>query len=432
MGSAAQSARPRWISLVAQQRRPFYHTSPFKKTRHTISRTTVLQAPKDKLQRSWLLFAALAILAWFGSYLLQRHTWPSPGLWLLYSGIVLSYVLWTLWRALPLNTRPGQTELLPTLGWGNYLSLLRGLIIALLAGFLFAPRPSMPLAWLIAGLYTAASVADWLDGYVARRTNHVTVLGQRLDIEFDGLGVAVVTLLAVSFGQLPPWFLGVALARYLFVLGLWWRTRAGRPVYELPPSVHRRVMAGMLMGMMTVVLWPIVPAAMVTVGGIMIGMPVLLGFLRDWLFVSGRLTAESQRYLRLQRGLYVLSARSLPPLWRILLFAAMVVILRAADPWFQPQNWLGLLLSWHVPVAGATATALAVVALLGITAVLLGFAGRLGAVLLFFPIGFDIATRGLLWANGLALVCALGIALFGTGPFSLWQPEAAYINQRSG
>ena len=70
--------------------------------------------------------------------------------------------------------------------------------------------------------------------------------------------------------------------------------------------------------------------------------------------------------------------------------------------------------------------------MVGTLLVLFGFMGRLGAVLLFFPIGFDIATRGLLWDNGLALVCALCIALLGSGRFSLWQPEDAFISQRSG
>ena len=75
--------------------------------------------------------------------------------------------------------------------------------------FLLLPSPPEPLAWIIALLYTAASIADWIDGYAARRVDQVTVLGQQLDIEFDGLGVAVVSLLAVRYGQLPIWFLSI-------------------------------------------------------------------------------------------------------------------------------------------------------------------------------------------------------------------------------
>ena len=310
--------------------------------------------------------------------------------------------------------------------------MLRALIIGLLAGFLLLPLPPAPLAWIIALLYTAASIVDWTDGYVARRSNQVTVLGQQLDMDFDGLGVAVVSLLAVWYGQLPTWFLSVGLARYLFLFGLYWRKRSEKPCYDIPPSAHRRVMAGMLMGMMTVVLWPIIPAEMTTVAGAVIAIPILLGFIRDWLFTAGYLQADNAAYCRIQRLLYLTMARHLPPLWRLLLALSMVLILQAALPWYRPQAWLELLLSWHVPLPDLLATLLSMTAVLGTLLVLFGFMGRLAAIILFFPIGFDIATRGLVWVNGLALVCALCISLLGTGLFSLWQPEDALIVQRHG
>jgi CDP-diacylglycerol--glycerol-3-phosphate 3-phosphatidyltransferase len=310
--------------------------------------------------------------------------------------------------------------------------MLRGLFIGLLAGFLFAPRPVEPLAWLIALLYTVASIADGLDGYIARRANHSTELGQQLDMEFDGLGVLIVTLLAIGYGKLPIWFLSVGLARYLFVFGLWWRRRAARPVYDIPPSIHRRIMAGMLMGFMTVVLWPIVPAAMATVASLVISIPLLLGFCRDWLFASGCLKAANPAYRRIQHTLYLLVARWLPPLWRLLLALTMLQILLAATLWYRPQAWLDLLLSWHVPIPAILATLLSVTAVVGTILVFLGISGRLAAIVLFFPIGFAIVTRGLLWPNALALICALCIALFGTGPFSLWQPERKLLIRRGG
>ncbi len=358
--------------------------------------------------------------------------WPNAPRWLFLSGLGLGYGLWILWRSLPLNHRSGESLLLPTLGWGNYLSMLRSLIIGLLAGFLFSPTPGTSLAWLIALLYTVATVADWLDGYVARKTNHVTELGQRLDMEFDAMGVTVISLLAVGYGQLPPWFLSVALARYLFVFTLWLRRRAHRPVFEIPPSSHRRIMAGMMMGMMTVVLWPIVPAAMATIAGFVIAVPVLLGFCRDWLFASGRLQGDNATYRKIQRKLYLIMALWLPPLWRLILTAAMLHMMQQAAPWYRPQAWQELLTSWHVPLPSLLAAALSMTAVIGTLLVLFGFIGRLGAVVLFFPIGFDIATRGLLWDNGVALFSALYIALLGSGHFSLWQPEDAFISQRAG
>jgi uncharacterized membrane protein YphA (DoxX/SURF4 family) len=115
-----------------------------------------------------------------------------------------------------------------------------------------------------------------------------------------------------------------------------------------------------------------------------------------------------------------------------MLTVGMLHILQQVTPWYRPQAWQELLTFWHVPLPAAAATALIVTAVVGTLLVLFGFMGRLGAILLFFPIGFDIATRGLLWDNGLALVCALCIALLGSGRFSLWQPEDAFVSQRRG
>ena len=79
------------------------------------------------------------------------------------------------------------------------------------------------------------------------------------------------------------------------------------------------------------------------------------------------------------------------------------------------------------PDAAALATLAVITAVFGTLLATLGIAGRLVVIPLFFPIGFDISTRGLTWANGLALVAALSIALFGTGPYTLWRPEEALL-----
>lgn len=376
--------------------------------------------------------ACIWFLAWLTGYAFLRQPWPYAGRWLLLSGLLLVLLAAQVWFKLPLNRPQGGGVVQATFGPGNTLSLARALAIGLLAGFLFAPWPQGWLAWIIAGIYTAASIADGFDGYLARRSGRVTDLGQWLDLELDGLGMLIVSLLGIGYGQLPLWFLSVGLARYLFVGGLWWRARQGLPVHDLAPSVHRRILAGMMMGMMTVVLWPIVPAPMSRIAASMIAVPVLLGFWRDWLLVSGRITAQDARYQRIQRRVYALFAHWLPLLWRLGLAVGMGAILAAAEPWYRPEPWAALLASWGLPGAGLLATVSAVTAVLGTLAAASGWAARLAAIPLFFPIGFDMATRGLTLANGLALVCALGLALFGSGPYSLWRPEEALLRPRGG
>lgn len=393
---------------------------------------TTQQLPYNTLQNSWLRLTFVWFAIWFAGYLLLLQVFTDAWKWLLLSGITLAYSLWVLWRNLALNHRIHDPSLFPTLGLGNQLSLFRALVIGLLAGFLLMPKPQEALLWVIALLYTAASIVDGIDGYVARRAGQVTILGQRLDMEFDGLGIAVISLLAVWYSQLPPWFLSVGFARYLFVLGIWWRRRTGRQVYEIPDSAHRRVMAGMLMGMMTVVLWPIVPPEMATLAGAVIAIPILLGFTRDWLFTAGYIDSQNQTYRQIQQMLYKLMSRWLPLVWRFLLASAVLFILGAAQPWYQRQAWQELLSSWHMPMPDLFATLLSAVAVGGIIMVFLGFIGRLGAIILLFPIGFDIATRGLVWTNAIALICALCIALLGTGILSMWLPENGFIMQRRG
>jgi CDP-diacylglycerol--glycerol-3-phosphate 3-phosphatidyltransferase len=137
--------------------------------------------------------------------------------------------------------------LLPAFGWGNGLTIVRGILVAGLAGFLFSPRPEGWVVWLPAILYTLSNATDFFDGFAARRTNHVTRLGEILDMSLDGTGVLVAAALAVQYGQVPVLFLGVALVRYVFLGGMWLRARWVLD-HEMPGSISRQVFAGLQMG----------------------------------------------------------------------------------------------------------------------------------------------------------------------------------------
>lgn len=391
-----------------------------------------LETSLASLHRQWLVVALLWAVGWLAFYAALRPNWSSSERWLLLSGVVLAYGLWVLWRNLPRNHRPDETELLPTLGPGNALTLVRGLCIGLIAGFLFGPWPPGGLAWIIVLLYTLTDVADYFDGYLARRSNHVTRLGGVLDMEFDGLGTLIVILLAASFGQLPWWYLGLGLARYFFVFGLWLRQRLSRPVHEMSASAHRRVFAGLQMGFLSVVLWPIMPRPMAVIAGTIFAAATGLGFLRDWLVVSGLLNPTDPGYLRVQHRLYRLFALTLPPVWRALLLVAMISVLRAAAPLLHPAAWQDLIAGWGVPAPALMASCVALIALPATPLVGLGVLARALSVALTLPIGFDIATRGLRWDNGLALISVVFVQLFGPGPWALWPVEERFIFRRLG
>jgi CDP-diacylglycerol--glycerol-3-phosphate 3-phosphatidyltransferase len=169
------------------------------------------------LRRRWWLMASLYAPLLLLGYQLLRTEWhlAYAWRWAVMAAGVLAYELWLLWRGLKDNRLRGRSTLLPTLGAGNVLTLLRGLALGLLAGFLFSPWPPGRLAWMPALLYTLAIIADYLDGYLARITHRATVLGESLDIEFDALGMLIAISLAVHYDQLPWWYLLLGLSRYL-------------------------------------------------------------------------------------------------------------------------------------------------------------------------------------------------------------------------
>lgn len=215
--------------------------------------------------------------------------------WLAASVVVIAFEFGTLVAHLHENHAPDERRPRSRLGSGNLLTLARGAMLAWLAGFLFVPWRGTALAWLPTLLYGTAAILDALDGAVARRFGAVTALGGRLDMAFDSLGLLVATLVGVVAGRLPVAYLAVGLARYAFVAAVLLRKRRGLPVRPLPARASRRPLAGVQMAFVAVALTPVVPTAAVRVGAFVVGAPLLVGFLRDWLYASGRLVESETR-----------------------------------------------------------------------------------------------------------------------------------------
>ncbi len=387
-------------------------------------------SPPSALRWRWAFTAVLWLLVWLGGYGLLRLQWSNAGRWALLAAPLLLYGLWALWRGLPLNHREGETAVLPTLGFGNALTLYRGLALALISGFLFLPWPTGWMAWLPMLLYTSAIIADYLDGYVARATNHATTLGAQLDMEFDGLGMLLITLLAVSYGQLPLWYLPLGLARYIFLLGLWWRRQRSRPLHDMTDSVHRRIFAGFQMGFMSAVLWPIVPPVGATIAGTLFATATAVSFLRDWLVVTGRLDPTSTSYKVGQRRVVWLTRQALPLILRGVFVGTAVLLVRTLA--LPPVPWQALLTTWGLPLPGVLAAATLILFAVGTFAIALGILGRLFSLLLIFPIAFDFISQGATALNSIILTCLITLMLLGTGPFSLWRPEEYFLTRRFG
>ncbi|RIK34183.1 MAG: hypothetical protein DCC57_24485, partial [Chloroflexi bacterium] len=127
-----------------------------------------------RLRLRWAFTALIYAGALAGGYWLLRDAWqPSrAGGWLLWAGLAALVELAILWGSLRHNHPPDSPILRAGFGYGTALTLLCGLLLALVAGFLFAPRPPGWLAWMPALLYTVARLVDYIDGYVARITQY--------------------------------------------------------------------------------------------------------------------------------------------------------------------------------------------------------------------------------------------------------------------
>jgi CDP-diacylglycerol---glycerol-3-phosphate 3-phosphatidyltransferase len=98
------------------------------------------------------------------------------------------------------------------------LTLVRIVLVPLVIVFLISSDRVHVL--IAAVIFLAASLTDWLDGLIARRTNQVTRLGTLLDPVADKLLVAAALVSLVQVDMVPAWMALVIIGRELAVTGL--------------------------------------------------------------------------------------------------------------------------------------------------------------------------------------------------------------------
>jgi CDP-diacylglycerol--glycerol-3-phosphate 3-phosphatidyltransferase len=75
-------------------------------------------------------------------------------------------------------------------------------------------------SFIAGGLFAVTGATDFLDGWVARRTGTVTVVGKFLDPLADKLIVMSILIMLVHLGRVPAWLVILILAREFTVTGL--------------------------------------------------------------------------------------------------------------------------------------------------------------------------------------------------------------------
>jgi len=121
----------------------------------------------------------------------------------------------------------------------NAITLGRIFLVPLLVVVLMTNPKDLPLfsvskEILGALIFAVASLTDWLDGYLARRTKQITGLGQWMDPLADKLLVTAAFVSLVYLGLAPAWMVVVILGREFFVTVL--RSIAHARGHALPAS----------------------------------------------------------------------------------------------------------------------------------------------------------------------------------------------------
>lgn len=105
----------------------------------------------------------------------------------------------------------------------NQLTIIRILLLPILIGlFYLNPDAGTLNGWtyFFVGVFILASLTDFFDGYIARKTNTVTTFGKFLDPLADKMLVLLGLLILQDLGLIPMWTVFLIIAREFLVTGV--------------------------------------------------------------------------------------------------------------------------------------------------------------------------------------------------------------------
>lgn len=101
----------------------------------------------------------------------------------------------------------------------NKLTVARMILVPFLVLFLLTEWGGAANRFLSAGIFIAASITDWFDGYLARKNNLVTNFGKFMDPLADKLLVCSALICLVELDRLDAWVVIIIIAREFIISG---------------------------------------------------------------------------------------------------------------------------------------------------------------------------------------------------------------------
>ena len=118
----------------------------------------------------------------------------------------------------------------------------------------------------------------------------------------------------------------------------------------------------------------------------------------------------------------------LPVLARIVVVAAVAGPM--SEKFLNYPGQVAFFTRLGIPQPGIMVIVSGLVELAAMIMLALGVAGRLAALMLLGNMGVAILTAGVNALSAIVIAGSALIALLGTGPYSLWQPEEAILRRR--
>ena len=101
----------------------------------------------------------------------------------------------------------------------NKLTVARMIMVPFLVVFLLTGWGGDANRYISLIIFVAASITDWLDGYLARKNHLVTNFGKFMDPLADKLLVCSAMICMIELGRLPAWFVIIIIGREFIISG---------------------------------------------------------------------------------------------------------------------------------------------------------------------------------------------------------------------